>query len=307
VTKKNASFINIPRYLTLQFLITDKSLLKLPKKIPNSISMTTPCKKGHSKIEILENLNLHSAQKVPLKDNSLNIDYKTYSKEINDVLSPLAGQRLTAGKNSNTTPRIPLSSTNLNQQKLNTKNSSINSNSNSNTNQNQNHKNTRTSFSKINKSKSSESQNDFSSTREQNSASQELSSIELDYIKTDSNRNENNKISLLEHEKYDPSQYVMSDISEDEQLKLAMELSLTDPVQNQSQNFFLSQECLRRTPTPLPQLDGNSDEFKSFGEPDIVEVIEIANEGKENQKIFNGEDNNNLNATSKLNCFKLKF
>ena len=289
ITKKNASFIKIPRYLTLQFLITDESILKLPKKIPKNVSMTTPCKNDSEKIKIDE--NSISAQKLPLKDNSINIDYKTYSREIKDVLSPLNGQPIQSDKNSNITTRIPLSSANLNQQKLNNKNTSINLTMNK-----VNNSNTRSPFSKMNTIVISESQTDLSLTKELKSASQELPLVE-------SNPKESNTVTLLDFEKYDPSNYTISDISEDEQLKLAMQLSLKDPVQNQPRHFALSQELRRKTPSPLPQLDGNSDESKSFSEPDIVEVGVILNEGKANQNMLHDENLaiNNANISSKLN------
>jgi hypothetical protein len=287
VTKKNASFINIPRYLTLQFLVIDKTLLKLPKKIPNSISMTTPCKELPPKNGLEEKLSIQP--KIPLKDNSINIDYKNYSQEINDVLSPLAGHRLQTGKNTNSTPRIPLSSTTLNQQKSNTKNNSLISNI---TSENSHiPRNSQTSFSRITKSKSSEYKKD--STKIQNSASQEPLLI-------DTNSNENNFIPLLEFEQFDRSNYIIKDITEDEQINIALQISLTEPIQNQTKIFGLSQERLRRrTPSPLPQLDGNNDESS---DPDIVEVKNVSNEERDSRKILNDENsiNNSMNKASML-------
>ena len=282
VTKKNASFINIPRYLTLQFLVIDKSLLQLPKKIPNSISMTTPCKELPSKNGLEDKLSIQ--QKIPLKDNSINIDYKNYSQEINDVLSPLAGHRLQTGKNPNSTPRIPLSSTTLNQQKSNTKNNLLISNIAS-----ENSHSPKNSQTRITKSKSSEYKKD--STKIQNSASQEPLLIDS---------NSNDFIPILDFEQFDRSNYIIKDITEEEQIKLALQISLTEPKQNQSKVFGLSQERLRmETPSSLPQLDGNNDESS---DPDIVEVKNIANEERDCRKILNDENsiNNSMNKASML-------
>jgi ubiquitin carboxyl-terminal hydrolase 26/29/37 len=82
-TQKNASFIHIPRYLTLQFLLTQETgQLKLPKKIPNNISMTTPCKsqsksKSQSQVAPIRVLTLFketlTPKKAPLQTSSINV------------------------------------------------------------------------------------------------------------------------------------------------------------------------------------------------------------------------------------------
>jgi hypothetical protein len=142
---------------------------------------------------------------------------------------------------------------------------------------------------RITKSKSSEYKKD--STKIQNSASQEPLLIDS---------NSNDFIPILDFEQFDRSNYIIKDITEEEQIKLALQISLTEPKQNQSKVFGLSQERLRmETPSSLPQLDGNNDESS---DPDIVEVKNIANEERDCRKILNDENsiNNSMNKASML-------
>ena len=304
-TKKNVSFINIPRFLTLQFLITEKSLLKLPKKISTSNILIAASKKSSEKSTLLEKTDEKPLpqtqilpQKTPLKSNLINIDFKMFSKEVSElsnllVIPDTQQQRpqATSILKSIASPRMPLASTTLNQQKGSN--------------------NFNTSLSNTPNLKSAFTPNSHG----KNAQLKELSNDDITDLSFDLDENDPKSfrkikkttfspVALPSH--YDRTKYIMNEISEEDQLKLALEMSMqsqgtSDSIKKQLSIYNNEEEQKRRisprsSPSPLFQLDGNNDDFDS-SLPDIVEVP-ILSDTDNGKKTF--DENNDFVMNNKI-------